>query len=146
MMRGEVIRKTIRVILLTAATLALTFQWVPYIQPSFFSLFIASVAFCSWRWGPAYGVLSNALSALVVLYFFIPPNNSLAIPDSNALGRIMLFIGNNLFLTWILNEVRSSQRRTEEDRTHTRVLLERLLEKLAKGQPVTHGDLGSYKR
>lgn len=146
MVRGDVVQKAIRVILLTAATLAVTFQLAPYIQPSFFSLFIASVAFCSWRWGPAYGILGNALSTLAVLYFFIPPDNSFAIPDSNALGRIILFICNNLFLTWILNEVRTSQRRSEEDRTHTRVLLERLLEKLAKGQPVTHDDLGPDKR
>lgn len=145
-MQRDMAQKTIRVILLIAATLAATFRLAPYIQPSFFSPFIAAVAFCSWRWGPAYGLLANGLSALAVLFFFIPPDNSFAIPDGNTFGRLLLFVANNLFLTWILSEVRTSQKRTEEDRTHVHILLERLLDKLAKGQQVTHDDLGADKR
>ena len=145
-MRRGVAQKTILVVLLTAATLALTLQLAPYIQPSFFSPFIALVALCSWRWGPAYGLLSNGLSTVIVLFFFIPPDNSFAIPDGNALGRLILFIANNLFLTWILGEVRASQKRSEEDRIHTRILLERLVDKLTSGQTVTSDDLGLDKR
>lgn len=141
----EILRKCGGAALLTGAAFLFTLQLGPYIEPNFFSLFVAAVAFSAWRWGAGYGLLANLLSAVVVLYRFIPPHDSFAIPDANALGRMLLFTANNLFLIWILREVHSAQRRTEEDRIRTHRLVERLIEKMGKGQPVTQQDLDREK-
>lgn len=109
--RSQLQRYSIAVLTVLVALLLTKLLW-PLIKPTLYPLFLAAVMVSSWYGGIIPGLLSTALAALAVAYFFIPPLYSLAVNWSDILG-LFQFVLVALLIGSLNAVLRSTQRRAE---------------------------------
>lgn len=80
---------------------ALVLQWVlwDYIRPYVWFLFYPAVFFASWAGGLAGGIVATLLSALLVLFFFIPPILSFMVAEPVGVVSVAMFLGMGLLFS-----------------------------------------------
>ena len=79
-------------LLLPFVTCALQWQFWPVFRPFVWFLFFPTVFFSSRIGGKFVGLVSTAISALLVVYFFIPPQLSFSDKAANNLYSVALFL------------------------------------------------------
>ena len=95
----------------TLATL-LTLLLRSLIEPTFFLLFFAAVAFSAWYGGLGPGILATVLSVLVYPYFFIAPFDSWVISLGD-LVRLGLFVLVALWISSLSTQLRMAKLQVE---------------------------------
>jgi K+-sensing histidine kinase KdpD len=70
-----------------------------------FQVFLPAIVFCCWRHGFLGGVVSSALSALILWYLFVPPPG-FALPDLADAGHLVIFFGVAIFVCRIITRER----------------------------------------
>src|SRR3954449_5198197 len=71
-------------------------EWLrPWLEPAFDPSLTAAVALVCWFCGPSFAIGALAFSAILFLYFFLPPYYSFAISDLNSALRLCFFLGSN---------------------------------------------------
>jgi hypothetical protein len=94
------------VVAATALALVLSLLLRPLLDQSFYPLFLVVILASSWYYGRGGGLLAAALSALAVLYFFLPRE----FPPSGATAvRLGSFVALAGLLTWLTSAWRSSK-------------------------------------
>src|SRR5215510_1598398 len=89
--RSQVSRYTFTILAVTLATF-LRFALTPFLNLELpFILYFPTVVLCAWFGGLGPGLLSTALGGLASLYFFFPPQFSLAISEPTALAQVITF-------------------------------------------------------
>ena len=81
-----------------------------------FPLFLAAVAFSTWRGGLASGLVATSLSLLLINYFFETPVYSLAITDLSTVVDLAVFVGAALLINTLDERLREAQRKIEAAR------------------------------
>jgi PAS domain S-box-containing protein len=89
----------------------------------FVSLFLCAILFAAWLGGAGPGLVATALSLLAFQYYFVPPNDWLAIEET---PRTALFALTALFVVWLS----AAQRRASESLRHVRDDLQATVRKL----------------
>jgi two-component system cell cycle sensor histidine kinase/response regulator CckA len=97
------------VLALTAIALIASLLFRPLIEPNFFGLFFAVVVLSSWFYGSPGGMLGTALSAIVVLFFFLKPASSASPARWNAVLQSTSFILLSALITWLASGWRASK-------------------------------------
>src|SRR5919199_1579570 len=99
-------------VLAVALATGLTLLLRSLIEPTFFLLFFAAVAFSAWYGGLRSGILATVLAALVCAYLFLAPLYSLGMSRGN-LVRLFLFSLVALWVSFLSAELRTAKRRAE---------------------------------
>jgi PAS domain S-box-containing protein len=86
----------------------------PYVSPSRWFLFYPVILFAPWIGGMTGGVGATALSALLVWYFFLPPQQSWAVAEWSSLISTAAFVGCGIAFSLFHERVRE---RDEKYRT-----------------------------
>ena len=86
----------------------------PVLTPSFEPPFIAAVALAAWIGGPFCGFLSGALSAVAVLYFYIPPYNQFEISGSAGWVHLATFAATNVLITILIRTLYKTRTEVQE--------------------------------
>jgi signal transduction histidine kinase len=107
--RPLVCRYSIALITVAAASF-LSYLLPSRFDPSHFTLFFLAVMLSAWYGGFGAGLMSTALSALALDYFFISPTYSIEL-DFHALVRLCVF----LIVSVITNVLTDARRRAEAD-------------------------------
>jgi two-component system cell cycle sensor histidine kinase/response regulator CckA len=102
------LHRVVFVVAVTALALLLSLLLRPLLEPDFFPLLLASVLVSAWFYGLSGGILATVLSSFTLLYFFLPPVFSLAIPSLNVFARLVSFILLALAITWLAASWRRS--------------------------------------
>jgi PAS domain S-box-containing protein len=102
--------------LLTALAIpfaALALQWAlwSYIRPYVWFLFYPAVFFSSWAGGMVGGIMATVLSAGLVVFFFIPPVLSFAVPEPMSLVAVVMFLGMGFLFSLFQQRLRESTHR-----------------------------------
>ncbi len=105
-----VLERHLRVVLLTTGALFLSLILEPLIEPDFSPLFLGAIALCTWRWGVRAGGQATFLSALALLYLFLPPHYTLTIPSWDLLVRELAFLGTASLIIWLVKRFTAAQR------------------------------------
>ncbi len=87
-------------VLLVAVAFALTRALWPWVDPHPTPLFLAAVMLSALYAGLGPGLVTTALAALVVDYFFIPPTSGIELTVDNAV-RTGVFVAVALLISWI---------------------------------------------
>ena len=82
------------------------------IQPHLYPLFLAAVMVSSWYGGIGTGLFTTALSAVLCVYFFIPPVYSLVLNRDGIVGLVQFAIV-ALLISFLNAKLRSTQRQAE---------------------------------
>src|SRR5690348_5536674 len=86
---------------LSAGALLITLLIRPLLEPNTSFLFLVA-AWASARYhGRTGGLVSTAVSALAMLYFFLRPDPSETTPSWNILARLIAFIAMGSLITWV---------------------------------------------
>ena len=99
-------------VLAVALATGLTLLLRSLIEPTFFLLFFAAVAFSAWYGGLRSGILATVLAALVCAYLFLAPLYSLGMSRGNFV-RLFLFSLVALWISFLSAELRTAKRRAE---------------------------------
>ncbi|HJV36741.1 PAS domain-containing protein [Geomonas sp.] len=77
-------------------------QWLlwGYLKPFVWFLFYPTIFFSSRIGGKASGIVSTLVSALLVIYFFIPPQLSLLVKNPNTLVSVLVFIAMGIIFSY----------------------------------------------
>jgi len=75
--------------------------------------FIMPVMVSAWYGGLKPGLLSTALSALVGVYFFLPPFLSLSLVRVSDIIRVCIFLVEGVLISSLSEALRSARQRTE---------------------------------
>ena len=94
--------------------------WDALIKPYVWFLFFPAVFFSAWLGGLKGGLVATLLSALLVLYFFIPPQFSFTIASASSAASILLFIMMGGLFAWTFERLEQAMRRTGEALAQTR--------------------------
>jgi len=102
-------------VLVVAATVLLKLVLARTIEGEtpFLLLFFA-VLVSAWRGGAGPGLLATGLATLAASYFFIPPINSFSIENIGQAVRLIQFILEGAFTTFLVAALQSSRRKAEE--------------------------------
>lgn len=130
-----------------AALIAQSLFWA-WLQPFVWFLFYPAVFFSSWIGGRRGGLWATALSAVLVWYFFIPPEGSLAIHDGRVLLSVALFAGMGVLFSHFHERLRHSIHRESEALAHLRAanellevrVCERTAELAASRESIQHSE------
>ena len=130
-----------------AALIVQSLFWA-WLQPFVWFLFYPAVFFSSWIGGRRGGLWATALSAVLVWYFFIPPEGSLAIHDSRVLLSVALFAGMGVLFSHFHERLRHSIHRESEALAHLRAanellevrVCERTAELAASRESIQHSE------
>jgi len=115
----------------TLACLALLIRGLIPMRPGIavYQLALASVVVSAWYGGRGPGFLALLISTAGVLYWFIPPTDSFALPAEYALSLI-LFLANGILLTEFSMGRRRAEQRLEESEGRFRLMAETVPEVL----------------
>ncbi len=78
-----------------------------------FSLYLMSVMIVSWVGGTRPGLIATGLSLLASLWFFLPPDNSIAITSMDTAVQVLVFLLAALVIVFLNHSLRSSQQAAE---------------------------------
>jgi len=108
--------------------IALVLQWVfwQYISPFVWFLFFPAVFFSARLGRLKGGVISTLLSALIVVYFFIPPQFSWEVNNPYNLFSVGMFLGMGYLFSDIQERFWAANKRTEEALQETRAAHEKI--------------------
>ena len=81
----------------------------PILAPSFEPPFTASVTLAAWFGGLYCGLLSAALSAIAVLYFYIPPYNTFSLNSVTGSVHVAMFTATNILITVLIHRLYRSR-------------------------------------
>jgi PAS domain S-box-containing protein len=124
--RSQVSRYTFTILAVTLATF-LRFALTPFLNLEVpFILYFPTVVLCAWFGGLGPGLLSTALGGLASLYFFFPPQFSLAISEPTALAQVITFSLAGALISIMAENLHRSRRRTEESEAMEREQSEKL--------------------
>ena len=84
------------------------------IKPYVWFLFFPAVFFSSWIGGLRGGLMSTALSTVLVWYFFIPPQFSFQLTGPMALVSIAMFLGMGVLFSLSHERLRNANRQAAE--------------------------------
>lgn len=98
--------------LAVALATLLTLMLRSLIEPTFFLLFFAAVAFSAWYGGLGPGILATVLTVFVYAYFFIAPFDSWTISLGDIV-RLGLFVLVALWISSLSTQLRMAKRRVE---------------------------------
>ncbi|WP_243838327.1 sensor histidine kinase, partial [Nitratidesulfovibrio liaohensis] len=93
------LRGMLLALLLPLAALALQWTLWDYIRPYVWFLFYPAVFFASWAGGLAGGTAATLFSALLVLFFFIPPTFSFMVAEPAGVVSVAMFLGMGLLFS-----------------------------------------------
>lgn len=130
-----------------AALITQSLFWA-WLQPFVWFLFYPAVFFSSWIGGRRGGLWATALSAVLVWYFFIHPEGSLAIHDDRVLLSVALFVGMGVLFSHFHERLRHSIHRESEALAHLRAanellevrVCERTAELAASRESIQHSE------
>jgi PAS domain S-box-containing protein len=114
-------------------------QSVPFV-----TVFLCAILLAAWLGGAGPGLLATTLSALVLVFYFIPSLDT-PVGARQEIARIVLFAVASLFAVWVC----VAQRRTAQSLLGARAELEATVEKLEKlneGQRQTEARLSEAER
>jgi PAS domain S-box-containing protein len=106
--------------------------WDAWIKPYVWFLFFPAAFFSAWLGGLRGGIPSTVISALLVWYFYIPPQFSFVLEDNSVLASIVLFVIMGGLLSWVFERLGAAKRETDEALAATEsanAKITRLLEK-----------------
>lgn len=111
LMRSYVKGYSVALIAVVIAFLLTQLVWWS-IQPHLYPLFLAAVMVSSWYGGIGPGLFTTALSAVLCVYFFIPPVYSLVLNRDGIVGLVQFAIV-ALLISFLNAKLRSTQRQAE---------------------------------
>lgn len=88
-------------VLLVGLAAGLSYYFAPYLERTVFILFFAAVMASSWYGGLKPGILATVLSALVGMYFFLPPAFSFGLQYTANEIQLGLFLLVALLINWL---------------------------------------------
>ena len=85
-------------------------QWLcwRFIEPYVWFLFFPAVFFSSWIGGKRGGLLATVLSAVLVWYFFIPPQLSFTLEKNRLFISVGLFVGMGILFSYFHERLRQA--------------------------------------
>ncbi|HEY2013965.1 MAG TPA: response regulator [Bryobacteraceae bacterium] len=87
---------------LTALALLLSLLLGPYLEPDIYLPFLGAVWLSAWYYGRTGGLTSTFASAVLILYFFLRPENAAAeAPAWRIALRALTFLAMALLITWV---------------------------------------------
>ncbi len=98
--------------LLPLAAFILQWMFWPYLQPYVWFLFYPAVFFSAWIGGLLGGLAATALSVALVVYFFVPPQFSLAVQDPKNLLSAGVFSAMGVLFGYTQERVKQANRAT----------------------------------
>jgi len=108
------LRRPMLAILLPLAALILQLIFWPSLQPFVWFLFYPAVFFSSWIDGMRGGIIATLISAMLVWYFFIPPQSSFEVEHPNDLLSVGAFISMGCLFGYTQERLRKANRQTVE--------------------------------
>ncbi len=85
-------------------------EWLrPQLDPAFEPTMTAAVALVCWLCGPLYATAALTFSALLFIYFFLPPYYSPTIADLNSALRFCFFLGANALVVGLIANLYNTQ-------------------------------------
>ena len=111
LMRSYVKGYSVALIAVVIAFLLTQLVWWS-IQPHLYPLFLAAVMVSSWYGGIGTGLFTTALSAVLCVYFFIPPVYSLVLNRDGIVGLVQFAIV-ALLISFLNAKLRSTQKLRE---------------------------------
>lgn len=103
-------------------------QFWSVFKPFVWFLFFPTVFFSSRIGGKYVGLVSTGISALLVVYFFIPPQLSFSISQKSNLYSVLVFLFMGALFSYTHDRLENAKRRTLEAQETARVATERLQE------------------
>lgn len=103
-------------------------QFWPIFRPFVWFLFFPTVFFSSRIGGKYIGLVSTAISALLVVYFFIPPQLSFSIEQKNNLYSVLVFLFMGGAFSYTHDRLERAKQRTLEAQEAARVATGQLQE------------------
>ena len=97
-------------------------------KPLVWFLFFPAVFFSSRIGGKIVGLISTAISALLVVYFFIPPQLSFVAKNSNSLYSVMVFLCMGTLFSYTHERLERAKRRAAEAQEAVLIANEQLQE------------------
>ena len=97
-----------------AVSFMLTLALGPLLQGSIFGIFFGAVAVSAWYGGLGPGLLASLLSAILSVYFFLPPAFSLTVSSLGALVRLSMFLVVTLTIASLTAELQTAKKRVEQ--------------------------------
>jgi PAS domain S-box-containing protein len=95
----------------TTIALLITLWLTPHLSITLLAFFYLAVVLTSWFGGISPGIVAIGLSSLFINYFFTPPLYSLTMADSTGLIRLIVFIIIASIISFLNDNLRTSQRR-----------------------------------
>src|SRR5689334_11264811 len=95
---------------LSAAALLATFLVRPYLEPNVFIFFLLAAWASAWQYGRTAGLVSTAVSAVAILYFFLRPEPGVATASWSILTRLIAFAVTGGLITWMTAAWREGRR------------------------------------
>lgn len=108
------------------ATFAVQWMLWPYIKPYAWVLFYPAVFVSSWLGGVASGLSATIISAILVWYFFIPPEMSFALESRWTLASVVIFSGMGFAFSLMHEQLRALTKRAAEANDELRRAYEQL--------------------
>jgi two-component system cell cycle sensor histidine kinase/response regulator CckA len=94
----------------SAAALLVTVFLRPYLDPNIFVFFVLAAWISAWQYGRTGGLVSTAMSAVAILYFFLRPDPAVTAPSWTVLFRLMAFVVLGSVVTWMTAAWREGKR------------------------------------
>ena len=96
-----------------AVAFVLTLALMPLLQGSIFGMFFGAVAVSAWYGGMGPGLLASLLSAILSIYFFLPPVFSVTLSGLAAIVRLSMFLVVTLTISALSGELRTAKQQVE---------------------------------
>jgi len=126
--RKNQINRILPALLLPFVACWLQWQFWPIFKPFVWFLFYPTVFFSSRLGGKSAGIASTVISALLVVYFFMPPQFSFAGKPVNNLYSVMVFLFMGILFSYTHDRLERANRRTVEAQEDARIANEQLQE------------------
>ncbi|WP_449416490.1 PAS domain S-box protein [Phormidium nigroviride] len=97
-----------------AVSFMLTLALKPLLQGSIFGVFFGAVAVSTWYGGLGPGLLASLLSAILNVYFFLPPAFSLTVSGLAAIVRLSMFLVVTMTIASLTAELQTAKKRVEQ--------------------------------
>ena len=115
-------------LLLPFITCLVQWQFWLHIKPFVWFLFFPTVFFSSRIGGKAAGIVSTVTSALLVVYYFIPPQLSFAAKNPNGISSVLVFLVMGVLFSYTHDHLERANRRAAKAQEAANVANEQLQE------------------